>query len=481
MKKYRFSGIFAGVCLLAALILPGCGGGEKITAEELMEQVSANVEKVSSMDFGLGMNIAMSVGQSGVNMDLSIEADFDVEATREPEATHMSGTLSMSVMGLSVDMEQYTVEEDGKTVTYSGSAGQWTRTEADAETDDQMASISSMFDDAVSYELQEDTEKVDGKTVYVLNGQISGDVMEDLMGEMSGAMEGLPSEDMDWSAFEANVTIKVDEETKLPVEALIDMGDGLSSMMESALGSESADVELSVDEYTMTVTYNSFDDVAEIVVPDDVKASAVDGAGDTEDDSLEDFLGGDTGIDTEESTDPAESQTEESTEEETIAANADGTYTLNSMWGEGSVNIAAPQGYELNPYSDSSYLSFTDTFGQDFDEIYVSYMLESDYTDEDMTSYYMDDISYYQENEDYTDVTVQEKQTVNVAGRDVSYIKVSYTFDEDGHYVEYYAWTQLADGNMVDCNVEEYAYGQEPALLTDDMTVLETMFSVISE
>ncbi len=470
-KRKQWIGLVLCVLLAAAAALSGCG--KKTTAESLMKEVQANVEKIGSMSANMKLDMGMSVEQSGMSVDLDVNMDVDMDIIQEPMAAHMKGNVSMSLMGLSVDIESYSVVEDGKAVTYTKSMDQWTRTEAELPEENQMESIQSLFDSSVAYTLNDKLEKVDGKDVYVLRAKVSGDLMEDMMGEMSDSM-GEMSGEMDWSKFSADVTMKIDKKTMLPVEMIMDCSEGMSELMESAAGGSG--VAAKVDSFTLTFVYTGFDNVNEIVVPEEAKSASSDGTGDNQ---LDDFLGGNGNEpgSTEESTPAGES---ESGEKAGVTPNADGSYTLKNFLGDGSVNIGAPDGYALNPYSDETYLAFTDTNEQDFDDVYLTYRLSSDYTEEQLVQDCKDNVAYYQEDDDYTNVEMQELKKVQAGGREVSYIKVSYTFDEDSNYVEYYAWTFLDGNQVLECSIEEHAYQQECALI-DEATIMETLFSKISQ
>ena len=455
MRARRLLCILA-VLAAAAMALPGCGK-KKPGAKELITQAAESLSEASSMRFSVELDAAMEISQSGASMELTLGAQLDGETVRRPAAIHVKGTVSTSLMDLSVDMEQYTVEEDGRLASYVNDGGQWTRTESDAGQTDQMESIAGLIDPSVSYRLSKDTRKLEGGEAYVLTGEISGDMLEEFLEELPQSEE-LPGMENGWDGFRAGVEVLLYKDTGLPAEVAIDFADGLSAMLENS-AEESGGLAVTVERFTLKVAYKSFDDVGTVAVPDEVKAAAETEPAETE---------------------PAETEPAETEPAETGApANPDGTYTLKSAAGEGSVDIAVPEGYEISSYSEGSYLSFTDTFGLDFDEVYISYMLDEYSTGEDLAAYYLDDIAYYQENEDYTQVEASEPCTVSAAGRQVSYIRVSYTFDGAGHYIEYYAWTELENGLLLDCNVEEYAYEQEPALLRDDMEVLETVFGAV--
>ncbi len=465
--------------LLAAAVFGGCGKKQKVTAESLMEEVKAAMEDVESARMNLVANIVMKIKQSGISMDLKVDMDMDMEVTNDPPAAYVKADLSMNLMGLSMELESYSVEEDGKQVTYSGMAGEWTREEQSVT--QKSADMNAMITGGTSYELQDKTEKVDGREVYVLNGKVSGKYMEGVMGEMSNGMGSVP---VDWSKMEMNMVVKVDVKTKEPVAAEIDCGDALGELMKGAMGAAGVgDAEISIQEFVMTCTYESFNDVDEIVVPEDVKAAArTEDASQGGSDSLEDFLNNsrpESDLPDDSPFPSADGRGEEKeSEEEGLSPNADGTYTLENFWGSGgSVTIAVPSGYEFSVYSDSTYLAFNDTLDRDFDSVSICYMLDEDYSEDEMTDYYMQDLEYYRDGDDYSDVNLQEKKTVQVNGRDVSYVKFTYVYGEDSYYTEYNIWTFLPDGQVVQCEVEEISYG-DPCDILDD-SVVETAISAI--
>ncbi len=477
MKAKKYCRLFLATALVFLLMwVSGCGK-DKVTAKSLMEEVSANMEAVESASMNLKADITMGMKQSGISMNLEMKMDMDIESTMDPAAAYIKGNLSMNLMGINMEMESYNVVENGKAVSYSGMAGEWTRTEVPLEDGSQMAGINGMFSDGTSFDLKKKTEKMDGREVYVLEGEISGRYMEDVMEDMSGSMG-----DIDWSDMTMDVVLKIDAKTKMPVEAVMDCGDALSGLMEGAMAAAGVgDAEVSIDDFVMTCTYESFDDVDEIVVPESVKRAAGE-SGDTQS-ALDSFLNNSEPQSDIPSSLPEQGNgNEQAAESEDTAPvqNADGTYTLTHFFGkDSSVNIVVPEGYEVSPYSDSEYLTLTDTLGQPFNEIYIGYMLDDDYTEEEMEEYYISDVEYYETDASYSDIVVQEKKMVNVGGRDVSYVKISYVYEKDSYYVDYGIWTFLPDGDVVQCEVTERSY-QEPCSILDD-GIVETVMSGITE
>ena len=477
MKKKTRYVLYGAMAILLSLaaVLVGCGKKQKVTADSLMEEVIANMEEMTSAHMDLGADITMGIKQSGISMDLEVNVDMGMEVTDDPSAAHIEAVVSMNLMGISMEIESYSVEEDGKQVTYNNVEEEWIRQEQPIE--QKSADINAIFAGATSYELQDKMEKVDGREVYVLNGKVDGKYMESVMGEVS---DGIGSFSFDWSKMEMDMVVKIDAKTKRPVEAEIDCKDALEELMKGAMGAAGAeDADVSIKEFVMTCTYKSFNDVDEIVVPEKVKAAARTKGSSGENDTLDDFLkNSQPESDLPEASSVPSAEGSAETEAGVPTPNADGTYTLMNFWGSGkSVNISVPSGYEFSIYSDSQYLAFEDTLDREFDYVSVCYMLDDDYTEEEMTEYYMQGAEYYKEDEDYSDLDIQEKKTVQINGRDVSYVKFVYTYNKGSYYTEYNIWTFLPDGQVVQCKVEERSY-DGPCDILDDNIVETVMLAV---
>lgn len=183
MRK-KICWLLTSVMLLSAIMLGGCGAKtEKLTAEGILEQVNTNMEKVRSVSGDMAMDMDMKISQSGLGMNLTAGLDCDLEMTMEPEVLHMSGKLDMSLLGLSMDIETYSVIEGDKAITYTKANNAWTQTEEAAE-DSEIGGMGDLFDSLSSetgLTLQEGTEKLGDKEVYVLTAEASGSEIDSLM------------------------------------------------------------------------------------------------------------------------------------------------------------------------------------------------------------------------------------------------------------------------------------------------------------
>lgn len=260
MRK-KLCWILAGIMVLSAAMLGGCGSGsEKLTAESILEQVNENMEKVQSVRGDMVMNMDMKISESGLSMSLTVGLDCDLEMTVEPEVLHMTGKMDMSLLGLSMDMETYSVTEGNQTITYTKMNNEWTKSEEDA--DESAVSGMGDFFDAFNAEsglnLQEETEKLGDKEVYVLTAEASGDELNSFMGDMDAFTEGIG--EVDLSAMKANITLKVYKDDMLPASVGFEV-------TETGGAIESDGVSLEINGMTVEMNYTEFDTIESIEIP----------------------------------------------------------------------------------------------------------------------------------------------------------------------------------------------------------------------
>ena len=214
MKKKHVLILTAAVAGAVAL---GAGCGKKVTAESLIDEVTKNTQEKSSVEGKMLLDFegTVSVEQDGASagLDMAMNADLDMQSTYNKDdpndsSMYLKGKMKVEMMGanVSVDMENYTVPEDGKIVTYTGTQGEWMRQEADMDDAANIQSEMLGFDlkgfteDGGKIELAEETEKVGDKECYKLTIGVSGDMIDDLMNMSSGMMgESMPIDSLDFS------------------------------------------------------------------------------------------------------------------------------------------------------------------------------------------------------------------------------------------------------------------------------------------
>ena len=92
MMKKKWISVLLSIVLILSL---AAGCGKKATPENLLEDVGKNLAKVESVSGDMNMSFSVSLnGETvGTGMELSLEA------TADPQATHMSGPVTMQMSG----------------------------------------------------------------------------------------------------------------------------------------------------------------------------------------------------------------------------------------------------------------------------------------------------------------------------------------------------------------------------------------------
>lgn len=266
MRK-KITWLLTAIMLLSAVMLSGCGS-KKVTAESLVKEVNENSEKVKSFSGDLDMQMSINMSQDGYAMDMDMGMEGTFEATTNPEIFHMATKLKMDLLGVSMDMDVYSQKDGDKVNTYVGMAGNWTKTEEDASKLSQ-GNLDEMYSvvDGADMTLAEKTEEYNGKEVYVLTGTVTGDKLQEVMGAMGNVTSDM---DLDISGMEANMTLKVYKDTKLPATVTIEMKD-------NGDGIDADGVTIKFNTMVMTMNYTEFDTVDSITIPEEaLKADTID-------------------------------------------------------------------------------------------------------------------------------------------------------------------------------------------------------------
>jgi len=342
MKKQIIAIIMAGAMVLS---FTACNkdddkdskkSSEDVTVESLLEDASANYGDIES--FAMGIDVDYDV-------DLGIFAEPEnatdnVKATFEycEDAMHM--TIEASEESPIGNREIYVDNGEGLTYTYNDDENGWVKSETAAnENQMDMASgkvdelLTSLKDNADDLTLEDDTEKIEGESAYVITGLVSSDIIIDMLLDFEAGQDvvensGLESIDFEtiladlqeafgenFEEVDIDITLWIYEEshqfaglsfdgTELMqnvVETIMDMPatflssispelgmfaeegitmrqliESLGSMMSSMSEDPGAGYgfEYSINQYDMEFTLYAIDDTT-VEIPDDVIDSAV--------------------------------------------------------------------------------------------------------------------------------------------------------------------------------------------------------------
>lgn len=252
--------LLAAVMVVSAVMLGGCGG-KKVTAESIIQEVNANMEKCKSFTGDMNMDKKMGMSDGTEEQEISITMGGSLEATTDPVITHMDVTMDM--LGMSVDMDVYAQVEGEKTTTYTGVMGSWTKTEQETPDTAAMENLYTIAGDGKNMTLAEKTEKIGDREAYVLTSTITGEELAGLMNSMGGDMtQGLG---VDLSSMEAVVNMKVYKDKMVPASVSVEMKD-------NGEGIEIDGIVMKLG-MTMVMNYSDFDTIESITIPEEALAA----------------------------------------------------------------------------------------------------------------------------------------------------------------------------------------------------------------
>lgn len=282
-KKMLLLAVFA----LLLTVLTGCGKPD--TPEEIWEAYLKAAKGVPctqmEMTLEMGMNMNMDVMDTTQTMRMDVELTGTTTSTQDPIAGKVDMTMNMrySLPELDVneqmdmDLQAYTVMEDGELVSYTYTMDTWVRQKTGVNPENLIKTADTILDGAnLTFQKDETVQEWEGKPAVCLTTTITGDAMQTMMDSL---MQGMGEElmelmgDVDLSALGCDMRLYIDTETYLPLAqelTITGMDQAISGMMEGT------GVEMEIDTYTAAVRYLSFDPQPSITVPEEVKANAID-------------------------------------------------------------------------------------------------------------------------------------------------------------------------------------------------------------
>lgn len=234
-----------------------------ITAEYLYAKLAENAAEtpITGGEIESETDITMTFTSLGTSTTTSMGEVGTFSYSPQQGIWHAELQEGASVYGeMTIDETvHYKLKEDGKNVTYvySKTNDVWNR-HASGQTMDDFCTGTLTPD---SLTLEESTQTVAGKAVYVLHAQFSGDALKDSVGDVSELLETMDMEpdsiELDMSCVTAKVTYYIDADSLLLVQVESSMegiGESMTELIVEYLLStlEDSKEELG-DEYASTV------------------------------------------------------------------------------------------------------------------------------------------------------------------------------------------------------------------------------------
>ena len=283
MKKKNIALIVTAALALSAFA--GCAAPtsdksnsstEGLTAAQIAKGAADALSSATSISTSSELEFSGNFSFGDTSTDLNMTMNTIAETVLDPAASHVLQTMRMSYsdQDYTQSLEFYTVDENGTSYIYTGSDGVWAKSVSD---EDIVAANGTVFqkiaDGEIDAKLDDETEKINGRDAYEMSLSIAGDYIKDLLGFSLGESlaDGLSFSNM---VLETEVYVYVD--TLEPACVSISCEELGKTLFEKLIGLTGTD--FSIDDFDVDFSYNSFNEIDEITVPDDVKAAAEENA-----------------------------------------------------------------------------------------------------------------------------------------------------------------------------------------------------------
>ncbi len=286
MKKRFF--LIAIAAVVAAAFFQACTSKQDSESAALLQEIAASAadvfETAASMSSKMttDMQGSFSYGEETIEMGLLI--DMDIESAGDPPASHISEEISLTYDGETTrqSAEVYSVYEDGVYYMYSNAAGSWEKEESEEGSSE--ASGENIFRDiaegAVEARLEDEMEEYDGRETYVAVMEADGEYIESILSLSADDGTGL-FDGLDYSDMAMTVYVYIYADTLEPAGVMILCDEMGEALFEQLLGSSG--IETTLESFVIEFTYDSFNAIDEITVPEEVKSEAEGNAGESED------------------------------------------------------------------------------------------------------------------------------------------------------------------------------------------------------
>lgn len=298
MKKTRI--IVCSLCVLLAVstLLGGCGKEKE--KKEILDNMKTALADVSSLETMLSLNLDMRASSSVQDPESMLEGEentaktmgeqygaaYDVrmELTKTPAAVHMTAYPAGSTDASEALSEGYSLYQDGALTSFEKDGDVWYRSTAEMAADyvttfsGLMNAALQMAEAASSLTLESEDELIEGKNAYLLKGKLDISAADSLLGLLD--MEVSYSELLEGE--KASVSLWVYQDSYLPAKLEMDMTEALKNLYdrlakEAETGEDEADnVDFSINSFTASVLFLSFNEDITIAVPDESTAKIVD-------------------------------------------------------------------------------------------------------------------------------------------------------------------------------------------------------------
>ena len=277
--KTRFIAAAAAAVMVCSAFT-GCSKmpGKEATAQEVLAKTAEIVDAAKSESAKISLQT--NIYTEGIQMNMT--GDLNFALVKEAAEYSLDGTLSL--FGMDIDLQIFTVNEDGKMMTYTNSFGSWSKEEASENAIGSNINIAKAFADK-----KDELKMTSDDNSYIIKGIMSADDFEKSSGLDPDAAGELLGSDEETNE-EIQVIYTVDKKTYAPVKIVIEAvendmaetSDETETVTETAAETEAAEeTETAIEsgyssdeespEIVLTITDITFDTVDKIELPESAK------------------------------------------------------------------------------------------------------------------------------------------------------------------------------------------------------------------
>ena len=278
-KRVRlFSGFLA--LILSVSVLAGCGSGKD--AEEIIDRAISEIKDIESMTTDMEMIVDMSVSSGETSISANMGMSLKVDQLIDEQISHGTGSTTVSTFGMSeeADIELYLVKEEGELVEYSktddgdwiiGDTGYASLTMINSKT------FWQGFKSAKNLKHTGEGEVNKSKT-EIVECKMDGDTIDDAMAFASTSDSTYASLFSGLSFKDTEVIIEAQfyQDSGLPASVKVDLTSVMDEVMKSEeFSSQMMGMDMAIDEFTMNFTFENYNEVDDIDIPDELADATV--------------------------------------------------------------------------------------------------------------------------------------------------------------------------------------------------------------
>ena len=281
------------ILMVAMVAFPCSAFADEVTAESLVSDFVNSSKDVSEFSGTLQVGLEMGISYEEESMTTSVNAEFALE-TKQP-VMHMTGKMAVEVVPaeegdneeMSMELYAVTDEAQNQITMYSNTEGVWEKSVTDyTASPDFSAMVQDLF--GKDLVLADDTVDVDGIACYKVTGKVSlADAMNALSSVSDSATDVMPMDlgDMQNMSFNAEYLFNADTHGlySLTLDGADSFKDAYMSILREQLGDAADAFGFEIPAFFVKLSNVSYGPIDDIVVPEDVIASAIDASTDAAD------------------------------------------------------------------------------------------------------------------------------------------------------------------------------------------------------